>query len=233
MPSLTVYDGANRTPKLFLSSARVVGLFCAVLFLTLSALPLFAHKVSVFAYVENGTIYTESYFPDGKPATNSKIEVYNSEGRLIQEGRTDENGNYEFKIPAVEDLTIVLDASMGHRAEYALKSDELAGQKTSGAPEEKKKIQGEKGAKSVESVQQEKNLRIVSGNLTAEDVREIVREELAGQIEPVRRGIIDLEKKEKASVRDIFSGIGYILGLMGIALLVQNIKKRKSVKRDE
>ncbi|GAG37023.1 unnamed protein product, partial [marine sediment metagenome] len=35
----------------------------------------FAHKVNVFAYIEGGKIYTESYFNDGKKCINSEIEV--------------------------------------------------------------------------------------------------------------------------------------------------------------
>ncbi len=231
MPFLIVRDGANRTStRILFSIWPGIFLLCAFLFFILSASPVFAHKVSIFAYAENGTIYTESYFPDGKPVANGRVEVYNSEGQLIQEGRTDKDGNFRFKIPAIEDLTIVLDASMGHRAEYLMKSDELTGGKTSGAPVGQNTGQGEKDAKSAGLARQEENPRLASGDLTAEDIRKIVKEELAGQIEPVRRSVMDLEKKEKVSVRDIFSGIGYILGLMGVALLVQNIRKKNALK---
>jgi len=232
MPSPTVCNRKDMAHIRFSSGIGICCiLFCAGFFSLVGALPAFAHKVSIFAYAENGTVYTESYFPDGKPVVNGKIEVYNSAGRLIQDGRTDEEGNFKFKIQAVEDLIIVLDASMGHRAEYSLKSDELAGGKISGAQEEQKTVQGKDSTKTVEKVEQEKNPRPASDNPTAEDIRKIVREELSRQIEPVRRGIIDLEKKEKVSIRDVFSGIGYILGLMGMALFVYNLRQKKSSER--
>lgn len=38
----------------------------------------FAHKVNIFAYVEGDTVYTESYFPDGKKVESGLVEVYDS-----------------------------------------------------------------------------------------------------------------------------------------------------------
>ena len=49
----------------------------------------FAHKVNVFAYVEDGKIYTESYFNDGKKCVDSKIEVFDNHGKKLLEGLTD------------------------------------------------------------------------------------------------------------------------------------------------
>ena len=44
--------------------------------------PVFAHGVNIFAYVEDGTIYTESYFSDGKGVINGKIEVFDNADEL-------------------------------------------------------------------------------------------------------------------------------------------------------
>ena len=84
-----------------------------------------AHKVNLFAYVEGGKIYTESYFPDGKPVTGGKISVYDSQGNLLLEGITDKEGMFNFTVPKVDDLTIEIDASMGHKNHYKLKKTEV------------------------------------------------------------------------------------------------------------
>lgn len=84
-----------------------------------------AHKVNVFAYAENGTIYTESYFPDGKPVVDGTVEVYGEAKTKLLDGKTDAEGKFSFPIPKKEDLTIVINASMGHRNEYTIKKDEL------------------------------------------------------------------------------------------------------------
>ena len=38
-----------------------------------------AHKVNLFAYVEAGTVYTESYFPDGRPVEDGFKTAYTHE----------------------------------------------------------------------------------------------------------------------------------------------------------
>ncbi|MFZ7128337.1 MAG: carboxypeptidase regulatory-like domain-containing protein [Desulfobacterales bacterium] len=88
-----------------------------------------AHKVNLFAYVESGTVYTESYFPDGRPVGGGKVTVFDSRDRLLLEGETDKEGMFDFPVPGVDDLTIVLDATMGHKTSFKLTKDEVeAGQ---------------------------------------------------------------------------------------------------------
>jgi nickel transport protein len=84
-----------------------------------------AHKVNLFAYVEGGTIYTECYFADGRPAEGGKVLVYDSEHKLLLEGVTNKEGLFSFAVPKVDDLTIVLEATMGHRASFTLKKAEV------------------------------------------------------------------------------------------------------------
>lgn len=87
--------------------------------------PAHAHKVNVFAYVENGKIQTESYFPDGKPVEGGLIEILDSRNQKLAEGVTDKEGKCVLPIPGKDDLTIVINASMGHRNTFLLKKSEL------------------------------------------------------------------------------------------------------------
>ena len=84
-----------------------------------------AHRVNLFAYVDGGKIYTESYFPDGKPVTGGKVLVYDSREKLLVQGITDKEGLFSFPIPVVDDLKIVIDATMGHRNSFKLKKSEV------------------------------------------------------------------------------------------------------------
>lgn len=84
-----------------------------------------AHKVNVFAYSEGGTIFTESYFPDGRKVQGGKIEVYDSAGKKLLEGTTDDKGVFDFPTPKKDDLKIVLIATMGHKNFFLLKAEEL------------------------------------------------------------------------------------------------------------
>lgn len=87
--------------------------------------PAQAHKVNIFAYAEGGTVYSESYFPDGKTVQDGTVEVYDSQGQKLLEGKTDQNGKFSFPVPKKDDLKIVINASMGHKSEFVLKKDEL------------------------------------------------------------------------------------------------------------
>ena len=84
-----------------------------------------AHKVNLFAYVDGGKIYTESYFADGKPVKGGKVLVYDNRKKLLLEGVTDKAGLFSFDIPKVDDLDIVIDAFMGHRNSFKLKRSEV------------------------------------------------------------------------------------------------------------
>jgi nickel transport protein len=91
----------------------------------LSTHHLSAHKVTLFAWVENGMIVTESYFTGGKMVQNGSISVFDSKETLLVTGQTDSDGMFSFPVPAEDDLTIILDASAGHRASFKLGREEL------------------------------------------------------------------------------------------------------------
>ena len=128
-------DGStHKSVKLFLGepltaksgkkeTMRIGGLFfvAAALLVCLSPVnPVWAHKVHVFAWVEGDKVYTESYFSDGNKAAHSRIEVFDSYGKLLLAGKTDGAGKFSFKLPASPALRIVLNASEGHTAEFNL-----------------------------------------------------------------------------------------------------------------
>jgi nickel transport protein len=80
-----------------------------------------AHKVNIFAYIEGNTVYTESYFPDGRAVEDGKISVVDSKEEILLEGRTDKEGLFSFAVPKKDDLVIILDAGMGHKNRFELK----------------------------------------------------------------------------------------------------------------
>lgn len=84
-----------------------------------------AHKVNLFAYVEAGEVYTESYFPDGRRVEGGTVRVYDSGDALLLEGKTDKEGLFSFAIPKIDDLKIVIDATMGHKNSFSLKKADV------------------------------------------------------------------------------------------------------------
>jgi len=244
-----------------------VPLIGAFLFL-ISAFPAFSHRVNVFAYVEGDTIHTESYFYDGSPVIEGKIELLDKSGKSLFSGVTDSEGLLSFKVPKIEDLTVVLDATMGHRATFLITAEELKEQLPWGVAEEgasKKPSKGEMSGiaersqtenllqreqtsrvegsesggnsarkSSPEPVTAEKGMQegaVFSQDVSIEDIRELVREEIAiglsRELGPVHRSIERLQKqKEGPSVTEIIGGIGYIVGLAGIAMYFRSRVKK-------
>jgi nickel transport protein len=160
-----------------------------------------AHKATIFAWVEGDTIVTESKFSGGRRAVNSPVHVYDGKGREILNGKTDEKGEFSFKLPEITDLKIVLEAGMGHRAEWRIPEAELRGDVD--VPPESGEIQEPPPEG--------------SALLSREEVKQIVEDSLDTKLRPITRRLAEMEEKGP-SVTEILGGIGYIFGLMGVAL---------------
>ena len=99
----------------------------ALIFALIPASYALAHKVIIFAWVEDGMIHTESSFGSKSMAKNCTITVFDEKGRVVHKGITDQNGKYSFKIPEKidSDLILKLDAGTGHQAKWKLSKKEL------------------------------------------------------------------------------------------------------------
>ena len=102
---------------------NVFGLICALIFIGHGMAQ--AHKVTIFAWVEGDRIYTESKFSGGKRVQGGTVTVIDSAGNQLLEGKTDDNGEFSFKTPKADGLTVVLLAGMGHRNQWTLSAEEL------------------------------------------------------------------------------------------------------------
>ncbi|SDT84840.1 hypothetical protein [Desulfobacula phenolica] len=86
-----------------------------------------AHKVIIFAWVEDGMIHTESSFGSKRKAKDCTITVVDEKDMVVYTGKTDQDGNHVFKIPENidSDLILNLDAGTGHKGQWRLSKDEL------------------------------------------------------------------------------------------------------------
>ena len=73
-----------------------------------------AHNVSILAYEEQGRVYCESFYQDGKPVTEGDYTVKTKDGTIIVAGKTSSNGLFQFPYQGGEALTITLKTLMGH-----------------------------------------------------------------------------------------------------------------------
>ncbi|MBW2620366.1 MAG: hypothetical protein JRC56_03410 [Deltaproteobacteria bacterium] len=183
-------------------------LFLTSIILTGSHVPALAHKVMIFAWVEGDTVFTESKFSGGKKAINAPVVIFDKDGKKLLEGKTDNKGEFSFKIPKLTALRIVLNAAMGHKAEWTVPESDI---REAGAIAEKKSARASGP---------------VTVGLSKEEVKKIVEDSLDKKLRPIVRMMTE-SKHNEPSFTEIIGGIGYIFGLMGVALyFISRGKKR-------
>ena len=114
-------------------------LFLIALILGISSTSALAHKVIVFAWVEQGQIHIEGSFGSDRPAKNCVIKVTDSNKGLVHQGITDAQGLYSFALPDTKDsdLMVELNAGTGHSGHWTLLKGELGVEPTLKSLEEK------------------------------------------------------------------------------------------------
>lgn len=181
--------------------------------LCLSYEPALAHKVNIFAYVEGDSVYTESYFNDGRKAVGSRIVVYDKTDTQLLEGVTDEEGLFAFRIPKMEDLKIVLVAGMGHRNEYELSRSELGGEEATPATE-------------TTAGKPTREEAAVVGQMDMDRIAQLIDRSLEKRLAPMVAAMNRMQKaQEKPDLRDVIGGIGYIVGLAGLVMYLRGRRK--------
>jgi len=177
-----------------------------------------AHRVTIFGWIEGDTVYTESQYPDGKRVKNGKILVYNAENKELLTGTTSDNGEFSFKIPKTSALRVVIQAGMGHQGEWTFSGEEIqaafgeavnAGATEPSAPEPTAQPAVTKST--APAVSEPQTPAPDLGQL--EQMMERVMDK---KLQPITRMLAQMEQKGPTA-NDIFGGIGYILGLAGVA----------------
>lgn len=194
----------NRAPLFF---AVIVALFVIVYPATIAM----AHKLNVFAYSEDSSILGEAYFNDGAPARNCEVLVKEEgDGSVVGRGRTDEDGKFSVNIdPSNRKIvTVVVDGGMGHLGRVNINLSSFDNRTDMSDPNSIDKVPMEE--------EQIENLIVT---LDEKEIASIVKSVLRSEIEPLHAEIIQLRKElSKPGFNQIMGGVGYIFGLIGIAL---------------
>lgn len=200
---------------------RFVKTFVFVLgILVLLAGPVSAHKFIVIAWVEGDTVYVESGFGDGSLAKNAKVLVYDDQKNMLLEGRTNDQGEFSFKVPKKIAMKVIVDAAMGHQGESLIPIEDIEAVAT----ETTDTATFQKAVPEPDRDPQNQGQPVVVTGLTAKDIQVAVEKALDNKLRPV---IKKLAKSEDhgPSVNDIFGGIGYILGLAGVGAYFNSRRK--------
>lgn len=190
--------------------------------------PALAHKISIFAWVEGDTVYTQSKFSRGRKAKNSPVIVFDLDENKLLEGKTDDKGKFAFKIPQKTALKVVLKASMGHMAEWTIPLEEItAGIQTSDSNSESDIKNSCESASQPPAITSGSNLSALSEvrGISKQEIKKLIDESLDRKLSPIMNMLAD-SYGDGPSLTEIISGIGYIFGLVGVAMYFTSRRKK-------
>ena len=85
------------------------------------AMPVVAHKLTVFAWVEGDLVRVEGKLPKGRHPKQGKVRVYDGQNRLLLETPVRPDGTAEFPLENWQSgLKIVMDIGEGHESYWIL-----------------------------------------------------------------------------------------------------------------
>ncbi len=175
-----------------------LGMFSLVLLLVLLfGTECLAHKITVFGYVDQAMVKTESKFSGGRPAKGCQLTVLTGTSPVIV-GRTDEKGRLDFPVPEQPiGFDILVSCGEGHQGKWRIDTEELgrppATPISTGSPQKKVTLPVQDSA-----------------------LQLMIRAELAAELGPIKHQLAEL-KQDSVSLADIMGGLGYFLGLAGLA----------------
>lgn len=127
-------------------------------------------------------------FVGGRRAADIPVELRDAAGKPLLGSRSDQEGRFRFRLPGPGRFTLVADSGDGHVAHFALESESRVVESS-----------GENGSRSQHAAIDQRGLDRL----------------LARHINPLREQIAAYEERRRW--HDVLGGIGYILGLTGIA----------------
>ena len=194
-------------------NVRLLSLLCLVAALMLlTAGAALAHRVNVFAWVEGDTVFVECKYPDGTKVHEGVIRVLDSASKELLSGKTNDKGEFSFRVPKLDDLTVVLEAGMGHRGDWPLSRQDLspAGE----APGQTSPAASQPAPKTEAPAAKEPSPAAVSPLPAGID--QAIEKALDKKLAPVMKMLAEMHE-QKVRLTDVLGGLGYIFGLVGVA----------------
>jgi nickel transport protein len=178
-----------------------------------------AHRVNIFAFVDGDAIQVQCSFSKSQKVRNGRLLISDADnGALLSEAFTDDQGSFRFRpsedfLQSRHALRILLKAGEGHQNEWVLSSETLTGLSGYLPHIAAENRNGDSFAVSTNVEAESKKI----GSVIAYDEWEARMERLLDtKLAPFRQ-ILAENQQTSPTFRDIFGGIGWILGLLGIA----------------
>jgi nickel transport protein len=171
-----------------------------------------AHKLNVFAHVEGTQIQGRAYFPGKVPAREIQVTAVAPDGRELGRTKTDQDGRFVLAVRERCETKIVAAGDDGHGAEFILHAAEMPAELPRTVPAEAE-------AGGPPPAPPAAGQPLPPGH------------NVAGQIEALRAQVVELREQvydyeQRLRLRDVLGGLGYILGLAGLACYLLSRRKR-------
>lgn len=190
--------------------------------------PLRAHALHLFAGAEGERITGHAYFSNGTPAPGAAIEVITADGTVVSEATADSSGDFSIPVSERADFSVVASLPDGHRAAFLITADEL----TSALP--MRQQADADAAPAVADGTEGSSVSLADPHDTAtldrETLEAIVDEAVARQVRPLRQDVHAYQAEIR--MRDVLGGLGYILGIAGVAFFVLGRRQRNTGTRE-
>lgn len=184
-------------------------LLLAVLALMLGAAPAWAHKIKVFATAEGTRIFGYAYFNGGTRAAGVRVAVVAPDGTPIFSGITDTDGTFRFEATGRVDHWISVAGDDGHAASFVIPAADLP-ERLPVSPGAAAVARSERAASPPPD-----RAGAAAAPIDADQLRAMIEQGVAQQIRPLREQIESYQ--DKIWWHDVLGGIGYIVGLGGLA----------------
>jgi nickel transport protein len=182
--------------------------------------PCSAHSIKVFAMVEGDVISGYAYSRGGDRIRNQPIVIQDADGVVFGETTTDDNGEFTFPATQRIDHVIILETADGHRASFSVSADEFPETLApSGTPSEEvaaePTVENPQSKPSVTAETPKQESEPGGQSIAGDEIGQIVETAVNRQIRPLREQLEAYESKTR--LHDTLGGIGYIIGIAGIA----------------
>ena len=174
-----------------------------------------AHKVNLYAYAEGGKLVGEGYFSGGRKAQNAVVKLLGPEGKLLGQTKTDTKGAFSIAFPpGVAPLKLVLVAGEGHKGEFILRAEDLGvSKKETQAPE-------------VNAPEMDAPAKAAQVDLAA--LENHLGRLLDRKLAPIQARLNRLAREgDQVTLKDVVGGLGWILGLVGLAAFFMSRREGK------
>ena len=176
-----------------------------------------AHKVNVFAYADGDAIQVECYFTRSQKVRHGKLIVTDlSTGEKLLEGSTDEQGLFRFQpdmafLKTGHGMNILLNAGEGHQSNWEISPEELASLTPSG-----KSTEPQSAAQAAPAVEPSQASAVSGAAIETAELEALIGKIMDAKLAPIKQSLARQEDSGP-NLRDIIGGIGWIIGLLGLA----------------